>query len=472
MDSILKLVYDNWIPDTKIFLPNGIHPTITKEITSQLVSNHQLSMGEAQDNIRRKTEGNPFHFDHSNFIGYFMKKFGKYELVKPDEVVDDGTIYLLPLDIRSSTDNVCSVNKIKFKNNTIEYSLIDTFSLKLLELLQEGKVKILFHFAHDPQDKMSQLRDIENYFAKYNIDGSNIMFVPGNDCRKELKEQFPNVKLNVVPCRFMVSQQAALDVTSFPRLTSLGYVSDIVREADLDFTKIRPKKFLCFNRTMRPHRFMLSYLALKHKLLENSIFSFLNGFTYKPHDISYMLAEFTSDPYIDDYATRIHKLIPYELDTQHLETSQKSGFSTENSKKEWYESTYVHIISETRFKTGETPFISEKTWRPVANLQPFIFVGNYHSLRTLRELGFKTFSPFIDESYDEETDYCLRMKKIEEQIVKLNNMPVQELHDWYYSITDILLYNQNHLNTIAHIHPYEETYNEIIKLYKKEQNGI
>jgi len=106
---------------------------------------------------------------------------------------------------------------------------------------------------------------------------------------------------------------------------------------------------------------------------------------------------------------------------------------------------------------GNTPFISEKTYRPISNLQPFIMVGNYHSLRYLKEFGFKTFSPFIDESYDDETDYTIRMQKIYSEIEKLNNMPINEIHDWYYSITDILLHNQKHLMDLASMNPYQDT---------------
>ena len=471
MDSVLKLVYDNWVPGTRIPLPNGVSPEITKYLTEQLLSNHQSSVGDVQEEIRRNTVGNPFQYDHSNFLGYFMKRFQKTDVVKVEDVSDDG-IYILPLEIRSSTDEVCNKNKIVFKGKTIEYSLFDTFSPALISLLQKGKVKVLFNLAHDPLDEMDQLWDIEKYFEQNGVAGENIVFVPGNDCSKEYLHEYPSAKLKVSPSRFLVSQQAALDVTSFPRPTSLGYISDIVRESDLNDTVLRPKRFVCFNRTMRPHRFMIAYLALKHKLLDNSIFSFLNGFNYNEEHIERCLKSFTDANDLKDYARKIHRMIPYELDTQHLPISQKSGFSTENTKKEWYTSTYIHLISETRFQRGDTPFISEKTWRPIANLQPFIMIGNYHSLRVLHDLGFKTFHPFIDESYDEETDSHIRMEKIEKEIEKLNNMPIQELHNLYYQMKDILIYNQIHLNTLAHIHPYEETYINIINFYKKDTNGI
>ena len=91
----------------------------------------------------------------------------------------------------------------------------------------------------------------------------------------------------------------------------------------------------------------------------------------------------------EDLITVIGNIVPYELDTHHLVSDQKTGFSTDNNKKEFYLNTYIHIVAETGFKlNGQTPFISEKTFRPIANLQPFLLFGNTHSLKLLQDLGF------------------------------------------------------------------------------------
>ena len=142
------------------------------------------------------------------------------------------------------------------------------------------------------------------------------------------------------------------------------------------------------------------------------------------------------------------------------------GFSIANNLKELYTSTYVHLTTETRFEHGETPFISEKTWRPIINLQPFIMIGNVGTLKYLRELGFKTFHGYIDESYDNEFDPVVRFSMIEKEIDKLNNMTLEELNNWYYSMTDILLFNQEHLKSFANINPFECVFTEIKRVYQ------
>jgi hypothetical protein len=92
------------------------------------------------------------------------------------------------------------------------------------------------------------------------------------------------------------------------------------------------------------------------------------------------------------------------------------------------------------------------------NMQPFLFVGNCNSLAKLKKLGFKTFHPYINESYDLEQNPRNRFLMIEEEIKKLSNRSMHELHDWYYSITDILTHNWNHLQTFSDYDPWEELY--------------
>ena len=65
------------------------------------------------------------------------------------------------------------------------------------------------------------------------------------------------------------------------------------------------------------------------------------------------------------------------------------------------------------------------------------------SLKKLRELGFKTFYPYIDESYDEEPDELKRFNMVMEQVNKLCSMELPELHDLYWSMSDILIHNHD-----------------------------
>jgi hypothetical protein len=65
------------------------------------------------------------------------------------------------------------------------------------------------------------------------------------------------------------------------------------------------------------------------------------------------------------------------------------------------------------------------------------------ALKELHNLGFKTFTPFINEEYDTIENDSERMEFIYSEILRLNSLSIEEIHNWYKSIYDILIYNRN-----------------------------
>ena len=70
------------------------------------------------------------------------------------------------------------------------------------------------------------------------------------------------------------------------------------------------------------------------------------------------------------------------------------------------------IISNETHQPDDTVFITEKTYRCINYCRPFLINGDRGSLRYLKEMGFKTFSSFWDESYDDEKSDQARISKI------------------------------------------------------------
>jgi hypothetical protein len=88
--------------------------------------------------------------------------------------------------------------------------------------------------------------------------------------------------------------------------------------------------------------------------------------------------------------------------------------------------------------------LTEKTFKPILNLQPFIIIGNPGSLQLLKDLGYKTFDDVIKESYDNEKDHKERMS----QLLKIS-YDLCDLSDNHHLriqniIADVLLHNQKH----------------------------
>jgi hypothetical protein len=66
-----------------------------------------------------------------------------------------------------------------------------------------------------------------------------------------------------------------------------------------------------------------------------------------------------------------------------------------------YNNAYISIVAETECAPCPNSFfVSEKIVRPMLVAQPFVIFGCQYYLKYLRELGFRTFDPVLDESYD------------------------------------------------------------------------
>ena len=109
----------------------------------------------------------------------------------------------------------------------------------------------------------------------------------------------------------------------------------------------------------------------------------------------------------------------------------------------WYKEIFVDLVTETVYNYPYA-FISEKTIRPIVLGRPFIIVGAPGTLKWLQELGFKTFSDYWDESYDNITDPNKRFHKICKTIETINNLGLDTCQKFLRLMQDILIHNQRH----------------------------
>jgi len=105
--------------------------------------------------------------------------------------------------------------------------------------------------------------------------------------------------------------------------------------------------------------------------------------------------------------------------------------------------TKLSIILETVFD-GTKIHLTEKTLRPIACGHPFILAAGPGSLDYIKSYGFRTFSPYIDESYDQETDSLKRLEKIITSMKKIQDLQGKDLDDFNHNTKIIALYNKQH----------------------------
>jgi hypothetical protein len=146
--------------------------------------------------------------------------------------------------------------------------------------------------------------------------------------------------------------------------------------------------------------------------------------------------------------------------------------------KNLYLNTYISLVTETIFfqsdwkvneySTFPTGFISEKIWKPIGHCQPFILVGPAKSLKYIRtKFGFKTFHPYIDESYDNECNDMRRIGLIENEIEKFSNKTKSEKIEFLNNVKDICIHNQKLFLSIG-----EESRKKITESTKEKYNFL
>ena len=98
----------------------------------------------------------------------------------------------------------------------------------------------------------------------------------------------------------------------------------------------------------------------------------------------------------------------------------RSSLSAEYNYKD-FNRTGISVILETIF--DQRIHLTEKTLRPIACGHPFIIANGPGTLEYLRSYGFKTFHPFINESYDNEKNEVKRCKLIIAEIERISLLP-------------------------------------------------
>lgn len=206
------------------------------------------------------------------------------------------------------------------------------------------------------------------------------------------------------------------------------------------YVKEKDKLFLSFNRVARPHRINLLEQFITHDLLKNSFFSFegihLDG----------GLLNFCEN-ISQETISHIKKIIPLKLNI----TNQRSN-PTDCRVEDvpYFDNSYLSIITETIFYKGifsnhSYKFFSEKIYKPITFKHPFILLAWPGTLQELRNVGYKTFHPYIDETYDSVDDDRERFEMVIKELLRLSSMTTNEWLLWQQNIKDVVEFNYEKL---------------------------
>ncbi len=283
-----------------------------------------------------------------------------------------------------------------------------------------------------------------NSLSKYSIDPEQIIYVTGNlDAEYQYNEWCKTSSNNHKMLIIGHSLFEELTFSKAHKSTLFGYKNLLPSFRDqLNYKRNNLNSIKLYNalqKRPRPHRMWLFTKLFENNLLDDGINS-MNDF-----DIRFSLYEGkTISPDSFYKFQSLLPLFPYPNKTN----DELSHFADIDSGKyqmmfneEIIFDSWLSVISEASFGDSEQScFISEKSFKPILIQHPFIIFGNKNSLQNLKDMGYKTFHPFIDETYDTLSTWN-RMGFIINEIKKLKVKTNKERLYWFESIGDILNHN-------------------------------
>ena len=107
-------------------------------------------------------------------------------------------------------------------------------------------------------------------------------------------------------------------------------------------------------------------------------------------------------------------------------------------------------------------FISEKTFKPLIGLRPFIIIGDRHLYTKLKEWKFDTFEDLFPNIHRDEPD---KYRRIDNALKDMHgfqfNHGLDELNNLYAKLEDRLMYNRKRVLEVIN-----ENYNDIMEINK------
>ena len=334
---------------------------------------------------------------------------------------------------------------------------IDNFAYTIVHYLSAfDKTSICFNDvpeSFDPNFMQLINRVAIKLINEYNIDHKNIKFLCGATPTIENYHLYRKHTYNngwlTLNCILYNSFEMKMKY-----YISREFDHDTTRLVDRPRHSIRPKIFTFLNGIPRVHRAYLLTYIIANNLLDKGYVS-MHCSSNRFRDV--ISNNFTRKLYFKDLVDRYEKNnidLPLLLTIDENEHRKQHMITEEDLKL--FDTSYFTIIGETSYfkkissnSTGEInyhlegSFLTEKTFRAIACQHPFIMMSRPHTLKNLRKLGYKTFSPYIDESYDDIEDDDERLLKIAELIKSMCNKSPKFWAEFVEGTKDIAKHNFN-----------------------------
>ena len=295
------------------------------------------------------------------------------------------------------------------------YGLFHRIHPDVMHKINLGKGKIFVSLNAEPvnDDELTQLQQIKDSRIVYNIVTSKY-FVEDH----------------------MTTFPGWMELTEFSRDIAYSRWNTLIfNDAKPAFVANEKRKFCLINGRWEKHA---AAMIITHLLDKSDLLKY--GFSYVDHKGATITKDYNDlkNQFSDN--SKLKKFVMPSL------KHQKDIEANPLIISQVMQNSFFNIAIEAYYVNYQIdyPYLTEKTWRNFNCRMPFVLIGQKHTLKQLHELGYKTFHPFIDESYDDRSD-DYRVFEAFRQIAKLCAKSHEELADLVTELQPIFDHNfKNH----------------------------
>jgi hypothetical protein len=325
-------------------------------------------------------------------------------------------------------------NAISISTQPLPYGSWDTEKLyEYIRSTVDDNTKIFFDNAWEGHGEVV-LHQIYNVVQDCNLNPRNVYYVSGAMSIKNIHDRFC-IKMNIE------NRIHVYVINTWEH--NCRYASEFIQP---EYTiKPKSKKFLCFNRVLRHHRAVLLGLLLERNLVKDSYYSFFPFDVNSNISLDSMMGGIQSR--LDEKMfSRVYTQLKQQSHTFPLKLNSEAYQNTNTIRTDdvrFFSDSYFSLVTETFYYPDtfynsiiehDSVFFSEKIFKPIYMKHPFVLVHRPFALEYLRQLGYKTFHPFINEEYDTVLNDNDRIIKIVDEVERLSNLSDKQ---WMELLSDI-----------------------------------
>jgi hypothetical protein len=368
--------------------------------------------------------GFPQNIDVHLLSSVLLKECHNYELfdIDKDTLQENSIIFL-------TCDEMLDRYRYKCEHNIIDISILQIKQIKNKKIIINDSTKYLSN-----NNQLPRLKEILHFL---DFQDENIYYIV------QLKSNIDTVKKEL---------SSDINVWYKDRWLNEFAIYFISRYEDKLYELPKKQKFSVFVRRYDHTtnlRFHLFCELLNKKLLEHFYYTFCGEIKNEQGTLSIENGKNFCKEYVyklPDTYNRFEILdwienLPYSSNKL---TSGYDDFFT-ISLVPFYQNSYINLVVEShqihRKYHSDNSLITEKTYKAIFHKKPFLVFSHPHTLKILRDCGYKTFDGIFDESYDKIEDVYERLTMIVNEIERLNKLPAHDFQDLLCKCQDIVEHN-------------------------------